>query len=137
MRIVKMLAIVFAGAWIAGCAQNVQNAAMMEEEGKVKFTTDELAMYLAGNTQIWTQEATGGEGGAYYAPDGTLRAMWNGDLFESTYSTTDGRLCWHIADGEDCETYFHNPDGSVSTLYLGNEGSPAPLEAGNLIDSMM
>lgn len=138
MKALKILTIVVAGSWIASCAPQ-PTAATMEEEGKVQFTTEELAMYLAGNTHIWTPETTlsGGEGGAYYAPDGTLRAVWNGDYHESSYSTTDGRLCWHIEGWEACETYFHNPDGSVSILYQGVVSDAVPIEAGDLIDSMM
>ncbi len=134
MKTLKILALVVAGAWIGSCAPT---AATMEEEGRVQFTTNELSMYLADTTHIWTPEETGGEGGAYYAPDGTLRAVWNGEYHEATYSTTNGTLCWIIEGWDDCETYFHNPDGSVSVLYRGKVTEPSPTRAGDLIDSMM
>ena len=100
-------------------------------EGATPFTRSELYTYLAGNTQVWDPN-----GGAYYAQDGTLQTLWDGERDSGTWSTTeDGELCWHIYNwGElPCEAYYHNA-GAVIYVYQGDMGAAPELQQGNTLD---
>ena len=100
-------------------------------EDATPFTRDELHNYLADKTQVWDPN-----GGAYYAEDGTLQTLWDGERDSGTWSITkDGELCWHVYSwGEyPCEAYFHNGD-FISYVYEGDTGPAPELQPGNTLD---
>ncbi len=121
---------------LAACQTTGQQTT--ETEGTVlsadatAFTRGELYSYLSGKTQVWD------EGGAYYASNGTLQTLWEGERAEGEWETTkDGELCWYVKSwGETpCEKYYNNGD-VISIVYKG-ETSLAPERIdGNALDSL-
>ena len=118
-------------------AASSSTAVLAREDGSVlredatPFTRAELDTYLAGKTQVWEPN-----GGAYYAEDGTLQTLWDGERDSGTWSSTeDGELCWHVASwGElPCEAYYNNGD-VVSYVYQGETGPAPELQEGNTLD---
>ena len=113
----------------ATVASAQDNSALPEEA--TPFTRSELYAYLAGNTQVWDPN-----GGAYYAEDGTLQTLWDGERDSGTWSTTvKGELCWHVYNwGElPCEAYYRNA-GVVIYVYQGDTGPAPELQQGNTLD---
>jgi hypothetical protein len=107
-----------------------QDAYTLREDARA-FTPKELHNYLSGKTQVWDPN-----GGAYYAEDGILQTLWDGERDSGTWSITeDGELCWHVDSwGEyPCEAYFHNGE-LVSYLYEGDTGPAPELQSGNTLD---
>ena len=110
-----------------------------EEGSVVQFTADEVREYLVGRTHIWTPELGGGNGGAYYAEDGSLIAVWEGVHSTGRWvATDDGELCWRVNDWgyTPCEQFFHDGEGGVLSYYEGEWSQPAEIRDGNLIDQL-
>ena len=124
------LAVLIGSMGIAGCETTTE-----EEVGSDarRFTGSELRTYLADKTQVWPEG-----GGAYYAANGALQTLWQGERNSGTYSVSeDGMLCWHIAEwGEQpCETYYHDGD-SVIIVYAGETLPEHSIHEGNILDNL-
>ena len=75
---------------------------------KVLFTKEETTALVSGKTVIWDPN-----GGAYYAPDGTLKTVWDGERATGTWSVNDeGGVCWQVPGWgtTPCEFYFYKED---------------------------
>lgn len=98
-------------------------------DGPTPLSRGELYSYIAGKTQIT------GDGGVYYADDGTLQVLRKGESYRGTWSTKKtGELCWHVYDlGElPCSTYLRV--GAAVHLLRDDEVVPAPeLKDGNAL----
>ncbi len=80
------------------------------------FTTDETIAFLSDKSVIWA-----GNGGAYYAPDFTLKTVWDGARANGTWSVNDeGAVCWQIAawGTTPCEGFFLYKD-ELWSIYKG------------------
>tara|TARA_B100000686_G_scaffold294062_1_gene324014 strand:+ start:485 stop:1216 length:732 start_codon:yes stop_codon:yes gene_type:complete len=120
-------------ACVLTCSAVLAGSKSTAEEGWVPFTKDELHAYLSGKTQVWDPN-----GGAYYAPDGTLDTLWDGAREGGTWSvTSNGALCWHVASwGElECEAYFH-VGNDVMYSYYGETGLASERQDGNTLDAL-
>jgi hypothetical protein len=89
--------------------------------GARPLDANEVRSQLVGNTEIWTK------GAGYYAEDGTLRAVWEGESYTGTWEIRDnGDLCYTVAawGGTDCQSYFVR-DGEV---ILAHQNGSRPVE---------
>lgn len=98
-------------------------------DGPTPLSRGELYSYIAGKTQIT------GDGGVYYADDGTLQVLRKGESYRGAWSTKKtGELCWHVYDlGElPCSTYLRV--GGAVRVMRDDEVVPAPeLKDGNAL----
>ena len=98
-------------------------------DSPVPLSRGDLYNYIAGKTQIIKG------GGAYYADDGTLQILRNGETHRGTWSTKKtGELCWHVYDlGElPCDTYLRVGD-AVGLLRDGDVVAVPELKDGNAL----
>lgn len=72
--------------------------------------------HVSGKTETWSK------GGGYYAPDGTLSAVWDGKSSGGSWRLTDdGMICTKLdiwAPDEDCHTYTQQGE-QVMLVYEG------------------
>ena len=127
----KMLIVcMLASMTLAGCMTAGEK---LTESGATPYTKEELTTTLSGMTEVWT------EGGAYYAPDGSLETLWKGVKESGTLEITEaGEVCWHVASWgkQPCAAFYHSADGSTVTVYKGKTDSPSNLQMGNTVDSL-
>ena len=68
------------------------------------------------------------KGRMYYAPDFTLKTVWNGVRKTGRWSVDEnGGVCWRVAGWgpTPCEYYFYNNDGRLWARF-GRQDSAAP-----------
>ncbi len=122
--------VMFFSMALAGCQTGGGQMAESElQEGATPFTTNELYMYFAEQTQVRKN------GGAYYSEFGTLTKLEDGERVEGNWGSYDGgKVCHHIEGREDaCEIYYHN--GDVVSVVMGGKTMMAPkLMEGNQLD---
>ena len=100
---------------------------------KDMYTREETLEMISGNTVVWNPN-----GGAYYAPDGTLNTLWDGVREDGTWEVNDeGAVCWKVPSwgNTPCESYYRGKEGLIA-IY-GSEESPASEHReGNVLDSL-
>jgi len=114
---------------IVGCQTGGGGQERTLPEGATPFTTGEMYMYFAEQTQVRKN------GGIYYTEYGTLTMLEDGERVEGTWGSYEGgNLCHHIDDREDaCEIYYRN--GDVVGVAMGGTTMVAPkLMKGNQLD---
>ena len=140
MKLLKLVVVAAIGALLAGCAATATPETAALPETARTFTAAELHDYLSGYTEIWPS----GNGGAYYAEDGSFEAVWKGDQVEGMWTVSDdGVLCWHTEEwGEagssdnPCDTYWL--DGETITIVSGGEKYPEHERyEGNVVADLM
>ncbi len=97
------------------------------------FSREQTIALLSGKT---SKRAANGR--MYYAPDYTLKTVWNGVHKTGTWSVNlSGGVCWHIVGWEKtpCEYYFLKND-RVWAKFRKLESLAAPLVDGDLTDGM-
>lgn len=93
------------------------------------YTRDQTIALLSGKTAL-----RGGSGRMYYAPDFTLRTVWNGVQKTGTWSVdAEGGVCWHVVGWgtHPCEYYYTGSNGDVWSRYRGLDQTAAELVAGD------
>lgn len=78
--------------------------------------SEAVLAHVSGKTETWSK------GGGYYAPDGSLSAVWDGEASGGSWRITeDGMICVKLeiwAPSEDCHAY--NQQGEqVMLVYKG------------------
>ncbi len=130
-QIIKLTGILAsAGIMLAGCASGGGSTAETElQQGATPFTTGEMYMYFAEQTQVLAG------GGVYYTEFGTMTKLEDGERVEGTWGSYDGgKLCHHIEEREDaCEVYYHNGD-AVAVVMAGNTIAAPKKMKGNQLD---
>ena len=100
---------------------------------KDMYTREETLEMISGKTVVWDPN-----GGAYYAPNGTLHTLWNGVREDGTWEVNDdGAVCWQVPSWgkTPCESYYRG-EGGLMAIY-GSEESPASEHrAGDVLDSL-
>ena len=96
------------------------------------LTQAQALAHISGNTEVWSK------GGAYYAPDGTLQVLWEGQESTGTWKVnTDGEVCNVVeiwGSKPDCHSYV-NDDGEIKLLWQG-EARARETMRGNQLDSL-
>lgn len=138
-NVVKILtlAVLLGSVGISGC--KTMTAEDVGSDAR-RFTASELHRHLAGHTQIWWS----GNGGAYYAEDGSFEAVWKGDHIEGTWTVSDaGVLCWHAEEWAEagssdnpCETYWFDGESIIVTS-AGDKFPEHELRKGNFVANLM
>lgn len=92
----------------------------------------QVVAHISGNTETWTK------GGAYYAPNGDLNALWDGKELTGTWKVSDdGELCVVIeAWGSDDACHRYVDDNGVIKLLHDNETRAAEIVPGNQLSSL-
>ena len=96
------------------------------------FTPEEATAFVVGKTVILEPL-----GGAYYAPNFTLIAVWNGVRQSGTWSVNeDGGVCWHLAAWgvEPCRYYYYRDD-VLMNLYKDKDWRAEELMEGNVLNA--
>lgn len=97
------------------------------------YTKEQTTALVSGKTHAWENY-----NGAYYAPDGKLYTLWDGEKETGKWSVTDdGKLCWHIPSWgkSPCEAFYMSPEGLMS-VYKGKEDKADELREGNVLNSL-
>jgi len=100
---------------------------------KKMFTQAETTALVSGKTHAWENY-----NGAYYAPDGKLYTLWDGEKETGKWSVTDkGALCWHVPSwgSGPCESFYMGAEGLMS-VYKGKEEPADELREGNVLNSL-
>lgn len=130
LRNLKLLVgAVFTMGLLAACQTTAEK---LIESGAAPYTKEELTMALSNMTVVWEK------GGGYYAPDGSLETLWEGDKESGTWEITDaGEVCWHVASwGEmPCEAYYNTGAGTI-VIYKGKQSKPDKLQFGNTLAAL-
>lgn len=105
------------------------------ESGTAKkmYTQAETTALVSGKTHAWENY-----NGAYYAPDGKLYTVWDGEKETGKWSVNDkGALCWHVPSwgNSPCESFYMGPEGLMS-VYKGKEEPADELREGNVLDAL-
>ena len=105
------------------------------ESGTAKkmYTQAETTALISDKTHVWENY-----NGAYYAPDGKLYTVWDGEKESGKWSVTDeGALCWHVPSWGNgpCQSFFMGPEGLMS-VYKGKEEAAEELREGNVLDAL-
>jgi hypothetical protein len=97
------------------------------------FTKEETIALVSGKTHPWENN-----NGAYYAADGKLITLWDGQKETGKWSVTDkGALCWHISSWgkTPCESFFMGLEG-LMTISKGKEDNASDFRDGNVLNSL-
>jgi hypothetical protein len=99
----------------------------------VMFSKEETIALISGKTAVWDNH-----NGVYYAPDGKLHTLWDGEKEIGEWLVTDeGAVCWIVPSwgSEPCESYFIGPEGLMS-VYEGKTSAASEHRRGNVLDSL-
>ncbi len=100
---------------------------------KDMYTREETLNMVSGNTAVWPSH-----GGAYYAPDGTLMTLWDGEKEDGNWEVNDeGGVCWKIPSWGNvpCEYYYRGEKGLMA-IYGSEEDTASEHREGNVLDSL-
>ena len=102
-------------------------------QGIIMFTKEETIALISGKTAVWEDY-----NGVYYAPDGKLFTVWDGEKETGKWEVTDeGAVCWLVPSwgNEPCESYYMGPEG-LMTIYKGKESAASEHRIGDVLDSL-
>jgi hypothetical protein len=111
----------------------VSNIDQAPSQGIVMFTKEETIALISGKTAVWENY-----NGVYYAPDGKLFTIWDGEKETGKWEVTDeGAICWLVPSwgNEPCESYYMGPAGLMA-IYKGKESSASVHREGNRLNSL-
>ena len=119
---------------LAACAtpQETNSSVGQEGAGLVNLTRADVMAHIAGNTETWTK------GGGYYAPDGQLHVLWEGERSAGTWEVSDdGNVCY-VVDvwGPDKECHSYVEEGGVVKLLYEDQARVAMVQPGNQLDAL-
>ena len=100
---------------------------------KELYTKEQTLELVAGKTVVWDPN-----GGGYYAPDGRLYTLWDGERETDNWTVNDeGGVCWSVPGwgSTPCEYYYMGADG-LTAVYKGQDSSASEHQEGNTLDSL-
>ena len=100
---------------------------------KDMLTPEQTTELVSGKTALWPPN-----GGAYYAPDGTLVTLWDGAIEEGTWEVNEeGGVCWKVPSwgNTPCEFYYRGEEGLMA-IYGSEEGEASEHVDGNVLDTL-
>ena len=115
-------------------AQETRNP--LATQNKAILTRRQTTGLLSGKTVVWEDHESSG---AYYAPNGKLYTVWEGVPESGRWEVTDqGAVCWHVPSWgkTPCESYFFSADGTLMSIYEGEETEASELRHGNVTGSL-
>ena len=119
---------------LAACAPPGQTSSGIRQEGAgvVNLARADVLAHISGNTETWTK------GGGYYAPDGELHVLWEGEQSVGTWEVSDdGEVCY-VVDvwGPDKECHSYVEEGGVIKLLYEDQSRVAEVRQGNQLDAL-
>ena len=109
------------------------SAAEPTEQASVFLNHDEVNAYVSGSTETWSK------GAGYYASDGQLQVVWDGELLSGAWQVRDtGEVCFTVAawgNEEDCHRYQRQ--NGIVKLFYEDKARQRDIVEGNQLEQFL